>query len=407
MSARICDPLGPLRARAIVPALTIVLGLWLGWGLFGGWASWTLAATLFVASVVASHASTRARRAIRPATVRIGRDHIELRDAGALSQRIYAHEVVAARTAATASGTSIALVRAHGRNRPMVVDLGDDGAIDVREVRRALRIGPAGFGVLAWDGGSGATLAAALASVETTWFVLFALAVVCTELLGPPAAFFAAAPLTLALRVAWEATAAGTSPRVVLTQDGVVATDAGGQITHTAYGEILAATAQAASLSIRTVRETIHLATPGWLDDERRYVAALIEAAAERAHADGDRAASVPATLTFLERRGESSRSWLERIDATASALGRDDAYRSPHVPVSDLWSALESPDAPIAVRAAAARVLARIAPGEATTRVSEVLATERDAHAREVIHIALEDDVEAAAASLDELSRD
>ena len=65
---------------------------------------------------------------------------------------------------------------------------------------------------------------------------------------------------------------------------------------------------------------------------------------------------------------------------------------------------ALENPDAPARVRAAAARVLARVAPEEARTRVADVLACDRDAHACACIRIALEEDVETAARELEEL---
>ncbi len=68
------------------------------------------------------------------------------------------------------------------------------------------------------------------------------------------------------------------------------------------------------------------------------------------------------------------------------------------------LWLALESPDAPTRVRAAAARVLARVDPDEAKKRVASVLACDRDEHACAVIRVALEDDVDVAARELEEL---
>ena len=55
-------------------------------------------------------------------------------------------------------------------------------------------------------------------------------------------------------------------------------------------------------------------------------------------------------------------------------------------------------------VRAAAARVLARVAPDEAKKRVADVLACDRDAHACAVIRVALEDDVDVAARELEQL---
>jgi hypothetical protein len=55
-------------------------------------------------------------------------------------------------------------------------------------------------------------------------------------------------------------------------------------------------------------------------------------------------------------------------------------------------------------MRAAAARVLARVVPEEAKTRVAQVLATEHDAYARACIRIALEEDVDVAARELERL---
>lgn len=403
--ARVCDPLGPLRARAVGPALTVALGLLLASGLFAGWASWMTAVTMFALAVVASGWSARRLRAARPVTVVPGRGHLDLQGAGALTQRIHAHDVVAARIArSSGSGAAIALVRDHGRRRPLVLELATDE--EVRGVRQALRIGPAGFGVVAWPGDARGALHSALVSVEATWFVLFAVGVTCAELVGPLGAFIGAGPLTLALLLAWEAVGPGALLRLAMTDDGVVANDSAGRAIRASYGEILGVAAQApASLVIRTKHETIALRTADWIDAERNAVVALLESAAERARGDVPPEPVVPAGLTFLEPRGESSLQWLERVDATANAMASSEAYRRPHVPADDLWATLESPDAPAFVRAGAARVLARIAPDEATTRVADVLASERDAHARALIHLALEEDIEHAATSLDRLA--
>jgi hypothetical protein len=71
----------------------------------------------------------------------------------------------------------------------------------------------------------------------------------------------------------------------------------------------------------------------------------------------------------------------------------------------TELWEALEDPDAPPAVRAASARLLARIAPEEAPRRIADALAVERDGATRARIRIALEEDVETAARGLERLT--
>jgi len=404
LSARVCDPLGPLRARAIGPAFTVALGLLLGSGLFSGWASWITGAALFAAASLASTWSARRLRAVRPVKVHLGRGSLDLKGAGALSQRILARDIVAARVARSRHGAAIALVRHRGRRRPLLLELRSDE--ELRSVRQALRIGPAGFGVMAWPGEPGGWLHAALVSVEATWFVLFAVGITCSELVGPLGAFVGAGPLTLALLLAWEAFGPGAVLRLVMTDDGIVSTDAAGRVVRVAYRDMVGVNVQPqGSLLVGTARETIVLQTADWIDDERDFVVASLEAAIERARREGPPESDVPPALAFLEPKGETSRHWLERVDATANALASSDAYRRPHVPAADLWTALESPDAPATVRAAAARVLARIAPEEASWRVADVLASERDARTRELIHLALEEDIEHAAANLDELA--
>jgi urease accessory protein UreE len=114
----------------------------------------------------------------------------------------------------------------------------------------------------------------------------------------------------------------------------------------------------------------------------------------------------LPATTAILLPREEPTRAWLERLDATAAALAAPAVYRAPEIETGDLWTALESPDAPASVRAGAARILARVAPVEARTRIARVLEADHDERAKARIRIALEDDVEVAARRLDHLGR-
>jgi hypothetical protein len=109
----------------------------------------------------------------------------------------------------------------------------------------------------------------------------------------------------------------------------------------------------------------------------------------------------LPVAVARLAPEGETQRAWLQRLDATAATVGTG-AYRSQGLDPNDLWRALENPDAPAAVRAASARLLARVAPDEIKTRVALVLAADRDKYARTCIRIALEDDVETAALELE-----
>jgi hypothetical protein len=84
--------------------------------------------------------------------------------------------------------------------------------------------------------------------------------------------------------------------------------------------------------------------------------------------------------------------------------MAQGDGYRQTGVDERDLWTAMESPDAPPSLRAAAARILARVAPAEAGDRISRVLAMEHDRDTKQHIRVALEEDVDVAARELDRL---
>jgi hypothetical protein len=139
---------------------------------------------------------------------------------------------------------------------------------------------------------------------------------------------------------------------------------------------------------------------------EREHFAAQIRDAARRARGEGSPPPDVPASVAVLAPRDEAHRAWLERVDATAASLARADGYRDLGVDEGDLWTALESPDAPVPLRSAAARVLARVAPETAGPRIAEVLAREHDVGARNRIRVALEEDVDLAARQLERLDR-
>jgi hypothetical protein len=73
-------------------------------------------------------------------------------------------------------------------------------------------------------------------------------------------------------------------------------------------------------------------------------------------------------------------------------------------VRVDDLWTALENPDTATPVRAAAARVLARVATDAGRHRIARLLDAERDDTVRALLRVAAEDDAEEAAEKLERL---
>jgi hypothetical protein len=99
-------------------------------------------------------------------------------------------------------------------------------------------------------------------------------------------------------------------------------------------------------------------------------------------------------------RRGEQAAPWLARVDALASSVGG--GYRGSTFSREDLWHALEDPEADPDLRAAAARVLARVAPDELKVRVEPVLESEHDPKTRIRIAAVVNDDVEHLRAMVD-----
>jgi hypothetical protein len=235
----------------------------------------------------------------------------------------------------------------------------------------------------------------------TGWAVM-ALAAACGNAALVLTLASAAVPLSglvlLAMAIPWS-----PRPRVTLTQHAVSLLDVSG--LHTvAYRDVVALDVEPTRVTLRTPAGCLAVPTEDLLEEERDHVRAQIECAAERAHGKGYLPPELPAPLTFLMARGESTRAWLERVDAAAASLGEGGAYRQVEVGVEDLWIVLESPDAPPSLRVAAARILARVAPRDASVRIGHVLATERDQGTRARIRVALEENVDVAARELDGL---
>jgi hypothetical protein len=112
----------------------------------------------------------------------------------------------------------------------------------------------------------------------------------------------------------------------------------------------------------------------------------------------------VGARIADLGKGQERARSWLDRLDATAQMMSQSPGYRGAGFEEADLWATLADHDAPPDVRAAAARVLARVAPAEAEKKIEEVLAAVREEPTRRRIRIAIDADVELASRELEEL---
>lgn len=398
LSARVADSAGPRwwRTLAIVGLLPLAaLGVILPWSAsLNVTAVLTGIAWLVLVRILVPRLKPRAcTLAIEPGAIRV-------EGAGAASQRLRAADVRAASTARLASGFSVGLVRYGDDDPPLWLEL--ESAADVDRVRRALGVGHGGFGRVAWPPRRGTfhgrrtrldLIAAGL------WLgTIAAIAVHFTELAITLGVLFV--PFVIV------AAAIGMSARSV--RHGVCLSPSGvrtileHQITDTPWSSVLDAEVQRDSLVIRTTTGAEIVPLPDLLPVEREHLVAQLRSAALRARGHGPLPPGIPTSLAILAPREEAARAWIERVDATAATLMDRDGYRRSGVEERDLWDTLESTDAPPPIRAAAARILARVAPEQAGPRIAQVLLQEHDEGARDCIRVALEEDVDVAAGAMD-----
>ncbi len=404
VSVRVSDPRGPRWMRAVAPALGTSLVVA---GAIGpGGTRLRAAALLLGVAVLLLQRILVPRLAARRGSVRFGADSIEVH-AGLASQRIRAAEVVAASTARTPGGVALAIVRGEPRSRPVLLEVsGDD---DLERLRKSLKLGHYGFGEIAWPttrSRGGPVRATATALIAAGW-CLMALAAACGNAGVCLALALGVVPLSMLLMVDFLLAGAVTG-YVWLSSHALGMVDPNGPVS-VAYRDIVRVEAadRLDRLTVWTANRSLAISTRAMTPEERDHLQAQIECAADRAHGKGTPPPDVPAPIAILAPQGEERRAWLERVDSAAAALvDGGGAYRRAEMSTEDLWSALESPDAPVPLRIAAARVLARVVPLEASARIGLVLASERDVGTRARIRIALEEDLDVAARELDRLDR-
>jgi hypothetical protein len=400
LRARVCDPAGPgwwrvVAATGTLPLLALVLGPW--------------PATACAAAMVVGVAWLTVGRLLIPrlraraCLVRIQPGGIVLEGAGLMSQRIAAHDLRAASTSELPRGGYAMALVLHEEGNPILwLELASRD--DLERVRRALGVGHAGFGLLRWPPLRGVfhtttTPVDLLASLG--WVgILVAVCLGATE--AALGLALPVVPLTLVAMVL------ATTPRparhsLALTPWGVGAI-VSGRASFVPWSSVVDAQVEDRAILIQARDGAQLVPMRDALPSEREHMAAQIHSFARRARGEGPPLPAVPASLAVLAPRDEARRAWLERIDATAATMAHADGYRHAGVEPRDLWSVLESPDAPPTLRAAAARVLARVAPEEACKRIAATLAMEHDGDARVRIRAALEEDVDVAARELDRL---
>jgi hypothetical protein len=396
--ARVCDPLGPRWIRTIAPALAAMMILLPPFA--PGSAGLRATVALLGAALFFGRRLVRPRFRARDAQIDVHPGSIEIAGAGLLDQFIHTSDVVAASSARTEAGVAIALVRRGSTERPLVLDFGSED--DLAAVRRALGLGHFAFGELTWPTQVKTTTLQGSPLLALAWLAIAGSSAFGLTVLAFTLALVVLPSTLVALLVACLQDPRG--PRVTLTPAGARLSNLPPWIPPVRYADVLGASVDPAGVHLTTRGGLVTVPMGRSLPEERDHLAAQVLSAAARARGEGPPPPALPQPLARLAPSGETARAWLQRVDGAAASLSGAGAYRGWELDPKDLWLALESPDAPTRVRAAAARVLARVAPDEAKKRVAHVLACDRDAHACAVIRVALEDDVDIAARELEEL---
>src|SRR5262249_32945227 len=139
----------------------------------------------------------------------------------------------------------------------------------------------------------------------------------------------------------------------------------------------------------------------GMSEQEADHLVAQLTCAVRRAQGGRGNDEDALSRLASLRQGRLLARDWITRLDTCAPMMRRGGGYRGPTFEEHDLWSVLESPDADPELRAAAARVLLRIA-SRARVRVDAAVASMRDEGEVERVRILLEPDAEKASDELD-----
>jgi hypothetical protein len=419
--ATIYDATGPRWVRLVLPAMGVLgvalsLAWWradgppLGPDLFLGFALFLTAPLLL------------GRHAARAADLVTLPGRVVVRHAGILSQTIHAREIAGASTAAASASSpgryTIALERTD-RDTPTILELAQEA--DLKTVRDALGVGHHGFGALGFttvarpvDRALDALrLSAAAASLFVAACTLLA---VDPEPLVTIAAVYLVFPFPVALFWVWvRARETRQAGRVWLTPQEVFLQDGRGVWERVPFSEIASARLEDGWLVLERegkkpactrMREVRH-ARRGMTRAEAAHLMAQIEAAVRRARGEVHPEPGTSAAAAALGRGdGEAARAWLERLEATARQVTTRASYRGAPMSEHELWAALENHDADADVRAAAARVLTRVVPPEAHSRIESVLLAMRDGLAKKKMRVAVEPDLERACSELERLER-
>ncbi len=363
------------------------------------------ASLLFLASLVTLLAyDVRPRRGPRRGSIECHPSSVRIEGVGTLKAR----DIVGATTARHDGSVSLVLARKRRAGAPIILDLPDDAAL--ASVSKSLGLGHHGFGEVS------AVLKASPADVYGLISGIVALPLLVGLMLTD--SYTMVEPLrafaTLAVcscMFAGLLRLGSVAPKIVLTQGGVYLgtrhiafpSVAGGTFVPFHAIENIAVSNGRLEITVRleaheghTTKLTIPVSSSQWMrkgmsEQELQRIMAQVRAAADRAHGNFVMKHEPEALAGQLRRAPtESMREWLARIDTLGvGTVG----YRTAQIDVAELWTILEDPEAEADLRSASARLLSRIAPEDARTRVADVLETVRDGDVRARIAASVDDD--------------
>ncbi len=319
------------------------------------------------------------------AQLSLGPGRLEVR--GEEKRTLRARHVKALSTASHGRGAIVA-VSVRGEPAPLLFEVG--AGAQAERVCQSLAVGSHGLGVLRWP------LRRSASALPIGVPSLSALALLVTSLLLPLAMRMGEKPLVVMSMLVMGGSLMLALLDEVRGHEGITLdlTPHGIDLSSTGIGWSLVpyhcieqvSTEHGLELRLTPPHPTIRLAPEqlGQIDPvELAHIAEQLRTASQRARGLGPDRPDADERLGSLQRgHDESTRAWLQRLDAQASRL-RDGAYRDEGYRTADLWQALDDHDAQADLRLGAARVLLRVQPEEARRRV-EILADEqRDPSAR------------------------
>ena len=306
---------------------------------------------------------------------------------------IRARDILGATTARVGDRSSLVLTHRRRRRTPMAIEVESDEALAT--ICKSLGIGHHGFGQIRFitkpAGAERWRYPVATAAIIS--LVLTLVSVSGTGLLG-----FAFAMLLLLVAIVALVRVSTVPPMVQLTSAGVFVPVRGSTFLPFHMIEEVTLRPNELLFRVRTDEETIvhvvPIKTATWSRQscsapELEHFVAQIRAAVDRAH--GKFIFKPEPTLTKRLERAENEpmADWLARIDMLGVGAA---GYRTTAFDAAELWTLLEDPEANGDVRAAAARILARLDPKTLKVRVADVLATVRDDEVRTRIADTLEE---------------